>query len=82
MGVALANAPGTGVADDKVIGSEMIIPNVETYMCWDDSDRKYVFEHMHEPVIKTANDYGGYGVLVGPHATTAVLKAWAYPSGA
>jgi uncharacterized circularly permuted ATP-grasp superfamily protein len=87
--VALANAPGTGVADDKVIytylpqivkyylGEEMIIPNVETYMCWVDTDRKYVLEHMHELVIKTANDSGGYGVLIGPHATTAVLKDWA-----
>ena len=87
--VALANAPGTGVADDKVIytylpqiiayylGEDILLPNVETYMCWVDSDRKYVLEHMHELVIKTANDSGGYGVLIGPHATQAVLKEWA-----
>ncbi len=87
--VALANAPGTGVADDKVIyaylpqiikfylGEEIILPNVETYMCWIESERKYVLEHMAELVIKTANDSGGYGVLIGPHSTTKVLNEWA-----
>ena len=87
--VAIANAPGTGVADDKVIyaylpqiikfylGEEIILPNVDTYMCWIESERKYVLEHMAELVIKTANDSGGYGVLIGPHATTKVLNEWA-----
>jgi uncharacterized circularly permuted ATP-grasp superfamily protein len=87
--VAIANAPGTGVADDKVIyaylpqiiryylGEEILIPNVDTYMCWVPGDMKYVLEHMDELVIKTANDSGGYGVLIGPHATKAVLKEWA-----
>jgi uncharacterized circularly permuted ATP-grasp superfamily protein len=87
--VAVANAPGTGVADDKVIytyvpqivkyylGEDILLPNVETYMCWVDSERDYVLEHMSELVIKTANDSGGYGVLIGPHSTKAVLAEWA-----
>jgi uncharacterized circularly permuted ATP-grasp superfamily protein len=87
--VAIANAPGTGVADDKVIyayvpeivkyylGEEIILPNVDTYMCWRPTDQKYVLENMEKLVIKTANDSGGYGVLIGPHATRAVLDEWA-----
>lgn len=81
--VALANAPGTGVADDKVIYSyvpEMIryyldevaiIPNVPTYVCDREDDRKYVLEHLHELVVKAANEAGGYGMLIGPHSTKA-----------
>ncbi|MBW8887035.1 MAG: circularly permuted type 2 ATP-grasp protein [Fibrobacteres bacterium] len=87
--LGLANAPGTGVADDKVIyayvpkiiryylGEEILLPNVETYMCWVPEEMKYVLEHMHELVIKTANDSGGYGVLIGPHSSKAVLSDWA-----
>jgi uncharacterized circularly permuted ATP-grasp superfamily protein len=79
--VALANAPGNGVADDKVVyayvpemiryyeGSDPILPNVPTYLCWRDSDRKYVLEHLHQLVVKSANESGGYGMLVGPHST-------------
>lgn len=79
--VTLANAPGTGVADDKVVyayvpeiikyylGEEAIIPNVPTYLCWDDAQRDYVLEHIEELVVKPANESGGYGMLVGPHAT-------------
>jgi uncharacterized circularly permuted ATP-grasp superfamily protein len=79
--VALANAPGTGVADDKVVyaymprivqyylGEEMIIPNVPTYLCAEDEDRKYVLSHLDQLVVKAANESGGYGMLVGPHAT-------------
>jgi uncharacterized circularly permuted ATP-grasp superfamily protein len=79
--VALANAPGNGIADDKVIyayvpdmiryyeDAEPILPNVPTYLCWRDSDRKYVLEHLHELVVKSANESGGYGMLVGPHST-------------
>lgn len=81
--VSLANAPGTGVADDKVIyayvpdmieyylGEEQILPNVPTYVCLREEDRKYVLSHMHELVIKAANESGGYGILIGPHATPA-----------
>lgn len=79
--VALANAPGTGVADDKVIYSyvpdmikyylneEAILPNVPTYVCERDDDRRYVLEHLDELVVKAANEAGGYGMLVGPHST-------------
>jgi uncharacterized circularly permuted ATP-grasp superfamily protein len=81
--VALANAPGNGVADDKVIysyvpdmiryyeGADAILPNVPTYLCWRDSDRAYVLEHLEELVVKAANESGGYGMLVGPHSTAA-----------
>lgn len=79
--VALANAPGTGIADDKVIyayvdrivkyylGEDMIIPNVPTYVCWDDQQRDYVLANLDKLVVKAANESGGYGMLVGPHAT-------------
>jgi uncharacterized circularly permuted ATP-grasp superfamily protein len=81
--VALANAPGNGVADDKVIyayvpemikyyeGCDPILPNVPTYLCWRDQDRAYVLDHLAELVVKTANESGGYGMLVGPHSTAA-----------
>jgi uncharacterized circularly permuted ATP-grasp superfamily protein len=81
--VALANAPGNGVADDKVIygyvpdmiryyeGADPILPNVPTYLCWRDSDRAYVLEHLDQLVVKSANESGGYGMLVGPHSTRA-----------
>jgi uncharacterized circularly permuted ATP-grasp superfamily protein len=79
--VALANAPGTGVADDKVIyayvprivkyylGEEMILPNVPTYICAEEKDRRYVLENIATLVVKAANESGGYGMLVGPHAS-------------
>jgi uncharacterized circularly permuted ATP-grasp superfamily protein len=81
--VALANAPGNGVADDKVIyayvpdiiryyeGEDPILPNVPTYLCWRDDDRKYVLENLERLVVKSANESGGYGMLVGPHSTRA-----------
>jgi uncharacterized circularly permuted ATP-grasp superfamily protein len=79
--VALANAPGTGVADDKVIyayvekiikyylNEEAIIPNVPTYVCFDEDDRKYVLANLDKLVVKAANESGGYGMLIGPSAT-------------
>ena len=79
--VALANAPGTGVADDKVVyayvpriikyylGEDAILPNVPTYICSEEADLAYVLEHMAELVVKAANESGGYGMLVGPHST-------------
>jgi uncharacterized circularly permuted ATP-grasp superfamily protein len=81
--VALANAPGTGVADDKVVyayipkvikyylGEEAILPNVPTYLCWDEKDAKYVLANLDKLVVKAANESGGYGMLVGPHANAA-----------
>ena len=79
--VALANAPGTGVADDKVIyayvpriikyylNEEPIIPNVKTYICGEEEDMKYVLENIENLVVKEANEAGGYGMLIGPKAT-------------
>lgn len=79
--VAIANALGTGVADDKVIyayvpqmiryylGEEMILPNVPTYLCWEPAQQEYVLSHLDQLVVKAASQSGGYGMLVGPHAT-------------
>ncbi|MBU2645549.1 circularly permuted type 2 ATP-grasp protein [bacterium] len=87
--IAMANAPGTGVADDKVIyayvpqiikyytGEDPILPNVPTYICWDDKDRQYVLEHLDQLVVKAANESGGYGMLIGPHATDAERASFA-----
>ena len=87
--VALANAPGTGIADDKVIyayvpqivkyylGEEIILPNVPTYVCNDERDRQYVLEHLATLVVKAANESGGYGMLVGPHSTKAEREEFA-----
>jgi len=78
--IAMANAPGTGIADDKVIyayvpeiikyycNEEAILPNVPTYICGRDEDRSYVLSHLGELVVKAANESGGYGMLIGPHA--------------
>jgi uncharacterized circularly permuted ATP-grasp superfamily protein len=87
--VSLANAPGTGVADDKVIyayvpqmieyylGEEQILPNVPTYVCLRDDDRDHVLKNMDQLVIKAANESGGYGILIGPHATDTERKDFA-----
>ncbi len=87
--IAMANAPGTGIADDKVIyayvpdiikyytGEDPILPNVPTYICRNDNDRSYVLEHLDELVVKAANESGGYGMLIGPHATDQERAAFA-----
>ncbi len=87
--VAVANAPGCGVADDKVIYAfvpEMIryylkeqplIDNVKTYVCMREADREYVLEHIAELVVKPANESGGYGIMVGPHASKAAHAEYA-----
>ena len=79
--VALANAPGNGVADDKVVysyvpqmiryyeGEDPILPNVQTFLCWQEKDRKHVLQNLDKLVVKAANESGGYGMLVGPHAS-------------
>ena len=79
--VALVNAPGTGVADDKVIyayvprivkyylNEDIIIPNVPTFICAEESDRKQVLARLPELVVKAANESGGYGMLMGPAST-------------
>jgi len=79
--VALVNAPGTGVSDDKAIyayvpkiinyylAEEPILPNVPTYLCREEKDRAYVLAHLDELVVKATNEAGGYGMLIGPHAS-------------
>ncbi len=79
--VALANAPGAGVADDKVIyayvpqlikyflDEEPLLHNVETFLCEDAEQREYVLANLDKLVVKPANESGGYGMLVGPHST-------------
>ena len=84
--VAIANAPGAGVADDKVIyayvpemiryylNEEPILSNVETYLCHDTDQREYVNENISKLVIKPANESGGYGMLIGPQASDQEIK--------
>jgi uncharacterized circularly permuted ATP-grasp superfamily protein len=84
--VALANAPGTGVADDKAVyayiprvikyylGEEAIIPNVTTYICSEEQDLSYVLEHLGDLVVKAANESGGYGMLIGPHSSKEKIE--------
>jgi uncharacterized circularly permuted ATP-grasp superfamily protein len=87
--VSLANAPGNGVADDKVVyayvpdmiryytGEAPIIPNVPTYLCWRDADRRHVLANLDKLVVKSANEAGGYGMLVGPHSSAAQREEFA-----
>jgi uncharacterized circularly permuted ATP-grasp superfamily protein len=81
--VALANAPGAGVADDKVVfayvpkmieyylGEDALLPNVPSFLCHDAKQRKHVLDHIGELVVKPANESGGYGMLIGPRSTKA-----------
>ena len=79
--VALANGIGTGVVDDKVtyayvpemiryyLGQEPVLEQVPTYLCWRDQDRKFVLNNLSELVVKSANESGGYGMLIGNVST-------------
>lgn len=81
--IALANAPGTGIADDKVIyayvpamiryylGEDALIPNVPTYVCLEPKQRQHVLANLGSLVVKAANESGGYGMLIGPASTAA-----------
>ena len=81
--VSLANAIGTGVADDKAmyyfvpkmikyyLGEDPILPNVPTYLANEENDRKYILEHLDQLVVKATNEAGGYGMLMGPQASAA-----------
>lgn len=85
--VAIANAPGAGVADDKVVyawvpdliryylDEEPLIANVPTYRCHYEDERRYVIDHIEELVVKPANESGGYGLLIGDRATRSELDA-------
>jgi uncharacterized circularly permuted ATP-grasp superfamily protein len=86
--VTLANALGTGVADDKAVyafvpkliryylDEEPILPNVPTYLGADLDDLRYILEHLDELVVKAVDSSGGYGMLVGPAASRAELDAF------
>jgi uncharacterized circularly permuted ATP-grasp superfamily protein len=86
--VTLANAIGTGVADDKAIyayvptiikhylGEDELLPNVKTYIADDPEDRAFILEHIAELVVKSVNESGGYGMLIGPHAPRADLEEY------
>jgi uncharacterized circularly permuted ATP-grasp superfamily protein len=79
--VAIANALGTGVADDKVVYAyvpamiryylkeDPILANVPTYLCWEPSQQSHVLANLDKLVVKAAGESGGYGMLIGPHAT-------------
>jgi uncharacterized circularly permuted ATP-grasp superfamily protein len=81
--LTLANAIGAGVADDKAVyayvpsmiryylGEDPILPTIRTYLPSDPSELKYILEHLHELVVKSVNESGGYGMLIGPHSTQA-----------
>ena len=83
--VGIANAPGAGVADDKMVyawvpdlvryylGEEPLLPNVPTYRCLYDEERRYVIEHIEELVVKPANESGGYGLLIGDRASRSEI---------
>jgi uncharacterized circularly permuted ATP-grasp superfamily protein len=87
--VTLANAIGTGVADDKAIypfvpamiryylSEEPILNNVPTYRADNPADRAYILEHLNQLVVKSVNESGGYGMLVGPHSTAEECTAFA-----
>ncbi len=80
--VSLANAIGTGIADDKALyayipdiirfylSEDPILPNVETYLMSKPDDRRYALEHLPEMVVKAVGESGGYGMLIGPHSTS------------
>ncbi len=87
--VGIANAPGAGVADDKVVytyvpamirfylGEDPILPNVPTYACWEPAECAHVLAHLDQLVVKPANESGGYGMLIGPASTVAQREAMA-----
>ncbi len=87
--LTLANAPGTGVADDKVVyafvpemiryylGEEPLLPNVPTHLCYDEEALEYTLDNLDKLVVKPASESGGYGMLIGPRATKAERNAFA-----
>ncbi len=87
--VTLANAVGAGIADDKAVytyvpemvrfflGEEPILKNVPTFRCSEADERAHVLDRLHELVVKDVHGSGGYGMLVGPHATKAERDAFA-----
>src|SRR5580658_1058277 len=86
--VSLANSIGTGIADDKVmyyfvprmikyyLSQEPIIPNVPTYLASEEADKKYILENLPNLVVKAANESGGYGMLMGPKASSEEIETF------
>jgi uncharacterized circularly permuted ATP-grasp superfamily protein len=84
--VALCNPIGTGVADDKAmyyyvpkmikfyLGQEALLPNVETYLSSNDGELQFILDNLPKLVVKSVNEAGGYGMLVGPHSTQAQIE--------
>ena len=87
--ISILNAPGSGVADDKVIYSfvpqmiefylkeKPLINQVETFLCYEKKQRDYVFKNLSKLVVKPANESGGYGILIGPKASKKELESCA-----
>lgn len=85
--VALVNAPGTGIADDKAVyayvpqiiryylGEDPIIPNVPTFVCGEQTQYQHVLENIADLVVKPANESGGYGIVLGPRSSKEELEA-------
>ncbi len=87
-GVTIANAPGTGVCDDKAVysfmpeivefytGEKPLLPNVQTWRCADDDSLAYVLDNLEELVVKEVHGSGGYGMLIGPTASKKEIAAF------
>ncbi len=87
-GITIANAPGTGICDDKAIysfmpeivefytGEKPLLPNVQTWRCADTDSLAYVLDNLHELVVKEVHGSGGYGMLIGPAANKKELRAF------
>ena len=87
--VTLANAFGTGVADDKALYAfvpeiiryylkeEPVLQNVETFLCFREKDREHVLANLDKLVVKAVGESGGYGMLIGPHATAKERETFA-----
>jgi uncharacterized circularly permuted ATP-grasp superfamily protein len=86
--VAIANAVGTGVADDKAIyaympriiryylGEDAILQNVQTHICGEPDGLNYTLDNLEKLVVKPVGESGGYGLIIGPHATAAEIEAF------
>jgi len=87
--VAIANALGTGIADDKAIyayvpqmiryylDEDQLLPNVPTYLCWEQQQQEHVLANLDKLVVKSANESGGYGMLIGSQASTSEREEFA-----
>jgi uncharacterized circularly permuted ATP-grasp superfamily protein len=86
--IAIVNAPGSGVADDKAVyafvpkmiefylGEKSKLRQVKTYLCAFDKDKKYVLENINKLVLKPVNESGGYGIMIGPNASKKEINEY------